>query len=80
MCGLETTCGDIEKEIYSACKFVTEVKLFDVYVGSQLCDGKKSMAFNVTFTPEDEPIEDKVDGFVKKILKNLKQKLNIDLR
>ncbi len=80
VCGLESTCGDIEKEIYSACKFVTEVKLFDVYVGSQLGDGKKSMAFNVTFTPEDEPIEDKVDGFVKKILKNLKQKLNIDLR
>ena len=35
---------------------------------------------NLTFTPKDEPIEDRVDGYVKKILGNLKHKLNIDLR
>ena len=38
------------------------------------------MAFKVTFTPKDEPIEERVDGFVKKILNNLKFKLNIVLR
>ncbi len=59
---------------------MTCVKLFDVYVGAQVGENKKSMAFNVTFTPKDEPIEEKIDGFVKKILSNLKYKLNIDLR
>ncbi len=74
------TCGEIEREIYSACKYVTAVKLFDVYLGEQVESGKKSMAFTVTFTPNDEPIENKIDGFVKKILGNLKFKLNAVLR
>ena len=79
-CDKAITCAEVEKEIYSACKYVTDVKLFDVYIGEQIENGKKSMAFTITFTPKDEPIEDKVDGFVKKILNNLKFKLNIVLR
>ncbi len=79
-CDKATTCAEIEKEIYAACKYVTGVKLFDLYVGEQVGQGKKSMAFTITFTPKDEPIEDRIDGFVKKILSNLKYKLNIDLR
>ncbi len=79
-CDRAVTCADIENEIYAACKFVTDVRLFDVYIGEQIEKGKKSMAFKVTFTPKDEPIEERVDGFVKKILSNLKFKLNIVLR
>ncbi len=75
------TCAQIEKEIFAACKYVTEVKLFDVYVGKQVGEGKKSMAYNITFTPKDEAFTpEKIDGFVKKILGNLKHKLNIELR
>lgn len=75
------TCGQIEKEIFSACKYVTEVKLFDVYIGNQIESGKKSMAFSVTFTPKDEAFSgEKIDGFVKKILSNLKFKLGATLR
>lgn len=78
---LDLTCAQIESEIYSACKYVTEVKLFDIYVGKQVGEGKKSMAFTVTFTPKDEAFTpDKIDGFVKKILGNLKHKLNVELR
>ncbi len=79
-CGKDITCAQIEKEIYSACKYVTSVKLFDVYYGEQIGSGKKSMAFKITFTPNEEAIEDKVDGFVKKILGNLKFKLDITQR
>ncbi|MDE6373949.1 MAG: phenylalanine--tRNA ligase subunit beta, partial [Clostridia bacterium] len=78
---ISVTCGQIESEIYSACKYVTGVKLFDIYIGKQLVDGKKSMAFTVTFTPKDEAFTpERLDGFVKKILGNLKHKLNIELR
>ncbi len=77
---MNVPCGDIEKEIYGACKYVTKVKLFDIYVGSQIASGKKSMAFTLTFTPKDEPLEEKIDGFVKKILGNLKYKLDVELR
>ncbi len=80
ICGSEITCAEIEKEIYSACKYVTAVKLFDVYAGEQIGKGKKSMAFNITFTPKDEDIENKIDGFIKRILNNLKEKLDIQLR
>lgn len=77
----EITCGQIEREIYSACKYVTDVKLFDVYIGNQIESGKKSMAFTVTFTPKDEALSgEKVDGFIKKILSTLKFKLGITLR
>ena len=77
----EVTCAQIEKEIFNACKYVTEVNLFDVYVGNQIESGKKSMAFNLTFTPADEPLSnEKIDSFVKKILSNLKFKLNVTLR
>lgn len=80
VCSTDTACADIEKEIFAACKYVSEVKLFDVYIGAQVGENKKSMAFTVTFTPKDEAIEDKIDGYVKKILSNLKYKLDVNLR
>lgn len=79
-CDRDLTCAQIEKEIFAACKYVTDARLFDIYMGEQVGAGKKSMAFKLTFTPKDEPIEDKIDGFVKKILNNLKFKLGITQR
>ena len=78
---LNVTCAEIENCIYSACKYVTGVKMFDIYIGKQVGEGKKSMAFTVTFTPKDEAFTpEKIDGFVKKILGNLKHHLNVELR
>ncbi len=75
------SCGQIEKLIYSACDYVTSVKLFDVYEGGQLPEDKKSMAFSVVFTPRDEKIKGKkVEEFVEHILADLKEKLNATLR
>lgn len=75
------TCAEIEDGIKEACKYVTDVQLFDVYEGIQLGADKKSMAFSVVFTPADEEFNSEmVEGFVKKILKNLERKLQITLR
>ena len=75
------TCGEIEDGIREACNYITDVKLFDVYEGIQLGPDKKSMAFSVVFTPKDEEFTNEmVEGFVKKVLKNLEKKLNITLR
>ena len=77
----ETECAQVENEIRAACKYVTDVRLFDLYVGNQIEEGKKSMAFSLTFTPNDEAFTgERVDGFVKKILSNLDRKLGIKLR
>ena len=75
------SCGQVEKVITDSCKAVTEVKLFDVYEGSQIPEDKKSMAFTVTFAPGEDGFEDgAVDKFVKKILKNLNFHLGVELR
>lgn len=77
----DVTCGAIEKEIKGACRYVSDVKLFDIYSGSQIESGKKSMAFTLTFTPKDEAFTgEKIDGFIKKILSNLKFRLGVKLR
>ena len=75
------TCAQIENGIKEACDYVTDVTLFDVYEGIQLGADKKSMAFSVVFTPDEEEFTtDMVEGFVKKILKNLEKTLDIRLR
>ena len=75
------TCAQIENGIKEACGYVTDVTLFDVYEGIQLGADKKSMAFSVVFTPgEEEFTAEMVEGFVKKILKNLEKTLDIKLR
>ena len=78
------TCAEIEEVLMHSCKYVTEARLFDVYRGGQVPEGKKSMAFTLTFTP-DANVEkaftpETLDGYVKKILGNLKFKLGIELR
>lgn len=80
----DAACADIESVIRSACKSVTSVKLFDVYRSDAIGSGKKSMAFNLTFTPGDDAERafkpEEVDKFVNKILSSLKHRMNIDLR
>jgi phenylalanyl-tRNA synthetase beta chain len=78
------TCAEIEEVLMHSCKYVTKAVLFDVYRGGQLPEGKKSMAFTLTFTPDKTAEKaftpENLDGFVKKILNNLKFKLGVELR
>ena len=79
--GKDITCGQVEKIMRAACAYVKNVTLFDVYEGKQIGEDKKSMAFSLLFTPKDEEFTtESVDGFVKKILKNLKKELDIEIR
>jgi len=77
----EVTCGQIETVMKEACKYITSIKLFDIYEGAQIGEDKKSMAFTVLFTPKDEAFgAESVDGFVKKILKQLNKAYGAELR
>ena len=77
----DLSCGAVEEAIKGACKYITGVKLFDVYEGENIPADKKSLAFSITFTPGEEDFEaDSVDKYVKKILGNLKYKLDVDIR
>ncbi|MBQ9728995.1 MAG: phenylalanine--tRNA ligase subunit beta [Clostridia bacterium] len=80
----ELTCAEVEEVLMHSCKYVTAAKLFDVYRGGQVPAGKKSMAFTLTFTPDASAEKaftpENLDGYVKKILNNLKFKLGVELR
>ncbi len=75
------TCAQIENAIKESCEYITDIELFDLYEGAQLGADKKSMAFSVVFTPRDEEFtQEKIDGFVDTILKNLSDKYGAVLR
>lgn len=77
----EITCGEIEAVMKESCKYITNISLFDIYEGEQIAADKKSMAFTVVFTPKDEAFgAESVDGFVKKVLKQLNKKYGVELR
>ena len=50
----QVTCGEIEETIKKASPLVTEVKLFDIYRGANLGEGKKSMAFSLSLSDPNE--------------------------
>ncbi len=65
---------------YRANKSLVSVKLFDVYKGVGVPEGKKSMAYRLTFVALDRTLSvEEVDGYVGRILNNLKQ-INVELR
>ena len=74
-------CGTLVNEIKKACKQVSDVDLFDVFRSEKLGEGKKSMAFNLTFVPADKALTPKdLDRFMKKILGNLSHNLGVEMR
>ncbi|MBQ3865373.1 MAG: phenylalanine--tRNA ligase subunit beta, partial [Clostridia bacterium] len=77
----EMTCGELQDAILSGCKALTDVRLFDVYRSEALGEGKKSMAFQLTFSPTDhEFTPEEIDGYVQKILKKLSFMYGVTLR
>lgn len=77
----EVTCAEVENAILSGCKALKEVRLFDVFRSEQIGKGKKSMAFSLTFAPDDHAFTgDEIDGYVQKILRKLEHTMHITLR
>jgi phenylalanyl-tRNA synthetase beta chain len=75
------TCAEVSEAILSSCKYLTSVELFDVYRSEQIGAGKKSMAFKLTFTPDDHAFTgEELDKFVAKTLKKLEFTMHIVLR
>ena len=61
-------------------KILEEYQLFDIYEGSQIKSGYKSVAYSITFRAKDRTLEESdVSGAMKKILNGL-EGLGIELR
>lgn len=61
-------------------KLLESYKLFDVYEGEQVAEGKKSVAYTMTFRAKDRTLEDsEVSAIIDKLLKEL-SKMGIEIR
>jgi phenylalanyl-tRNA synthetase beta chain len=62
-------------------KLLREVRLFDVYEGKNLPEGKKSYAVNFILQDETKTMGDKqIDAIMQKLIQNLTKQLNAELR
>jgi phenylalanyl-tRNA synthetase beta chain len=62
-------------------KLLKKVELFDVYEGKNLPAGKKSYAVNFILQDTEKTMGDKqIEAIMNKLIANLKQKLNAELR
>jgi phenylalanyl-tRNA synthetase beta chain len=60
---------------------VSAVRLFDVYRGSQVGEGKKSLAYNLTYQSPDKTLTDAEAAAIRnKIVKRLEQEVGAKLR
>ncbi len=82
ICDEEITVAQIEDTITAAAgKLLRGVKLFDIYRGVGVPEGKKSMAFSLELRADDRTLTDTdSESVVSKVLAALKEKLNATLR
>jgi len=78
----EVYAADLIKAISKAAGDILEdVSLFDVYKGSQVPEGMKSMAFALTFRSPDRTLkEEEVNKAMERILKSLEHQFGAKLR
>lgn len=61
-------------------KLLESIQLFDVYEGSQIEEGYKSVAFSLVFRSAERSLETaEINKIVEKILKEL-EKMGVELR
>ena len=78
----DMTVDRIEDVIWEAgTEILKGIKLFDIYRGKQVQEGKKSMAFSLTYRAADRTLTDEeVQAVHGKVLDALKEKLGVTLR
>ena len=77
----DVLAGEIERVLVQrGGKILESYNLFDIYEGSQIKDGFKSLAYSITFRAKDKTLEEnEITASMKKILNGL-ESLGIDLR
>ena len=82
VCDEALTVAEVENTITSAAgKLLRSVRLFDIYRGVGVPEGKKSLAFSLELRADDRTLTDTdSEGVVNKVLNALKDKLGATLR
>ena len=78
----ETSSAEIEKVIYTSGGFLLkQVDLFDIFRGEQIGEGKKSMAYRLTYQAPNRTLTDKNVGKLRvRIIKQLEKELGVKVR
>lgn len=79
---VDVNAANIEKAMTKAAgQNLTQITLFDVYTGKQVEEGKKSLAFSLTFQSNDKTLTDaEIDPAIEKIVAKLQKDFNANLR
>ena len=82
VCDASVTVGELEDAIRKGAKgLLKDVALFDIYTGTGIAPGKKSVAFNLTLRADDRSLTaEEADADVKSILTALEQECGAVLR
>ena len=82
LCDEALTVAEVENVMTAAAgKLLRNIKLFDIYRGTGVPEGKKSVAFALELRADDRTLTDTdSEAVVNKILAALKEKLNVTLR
>lgn len=77
-----TACEKVVEVIKaSGGKMISQVKLFDIYRGDQIGNGKKSLAFNLTYQAVDRTLNtEEVAKIREKVIQNLGKELAAQVR
>ncbi len=82
VCDEAITVAQMEQVMTKAAgKLLRDIRLFDIYRGKGVEDGKKSLAFSLTLRADDRTLTDAdSEGVVKKVLEALETQLGATLR
>ena len=82
VCDAAVTVGELEDAIRKGAKgLLKDAALFDIYTGTGIAPGKKSVAFNLTLRADDRSLTaEEADADVKSILTALEQECGAVLR
>ena len=73
--------GDLINEMKQVSILVEDVKLFDVYKGSQIDEDKKSMAYKVILRDKNKTLDEQdITNAIENILNSLKEKFDATIR
>lgn len=72
----------IEKQIKkSAGNLLTNIEVFDVYTGEHVEEGKKSIAYSLTFSDSKKTLtDDEVTGIFSKVISDAEKVLGAEIR
>ncbi|MEW6661996.1 MAG: phenylalanine--tRNA ligase subunit beta [Bacillota bacterium] len=78
----ETPTGEIEKLIAEAGgTWLNKIQLFDLYQGEQICVGKKSLAYTLTYQSHERTLTDEdVKSVHNKVIDALRNKFEAEIR